>query len=591
MKKWIVLVSFTMLSMLAVLMTGQIAAAAPQLQSGTLAVSPATAAQSAVLGNLVQYNLTVTNNAAAEALVNTAISGNTWQTSVSPAQLTLAAGAQGSVTVTVVVPGNVANGSTDAATITFVSGLDASTAAATLTTTALNPTATPQPGVLRPLVVLNSYTTGAAVRPGNEFDLSLNLKNTGQRTATNMVISFESADFLPRSTGGVLAVANLDAGNTVSVTQPMLASMSLWGYPYGTLNVKISYNDSSGGAYSETFVLTINLVVPAAGGTTRPTATPTQIARPQLVVSGYTSDVDPLQPGTIFTLGLDVRNLGTADARSITMVLGGTANLDASGTPTAGGISGASGDLTYFAPIGSSNLVFLGDLAAGAELQASQKLIVNVANNPGAYPFKISFVYTDARGVRTIDDQVITLLIYSLPQVEVSFYRDPGMFFVGQMTTLPLQVNNLGKKTAVLGNLKVTAANGDLTNNTSLVGTLDPGGYFTLDANLVPMLAGPLELTFTINYSDDFNQPREIVQTMTVDVQDIPMEPTMVPGTEGSPDGGIPVAQPETFWQKVVRFFRGLFGLGSAQETPTPIPGMEPTPTEAKPVIIPGGKG
>ena len=55
--------------------------------------------------------------------------------------------------------------------------------------------------------------------------------------------------------------------------------------------------------------------------------------------------------------------------------------------------------------------------------------------------------------------------------------------------------------------------------------------------------------------------------------------------------GGIPVIQPETFWQKVVRFFRGLFGLGSAQETPTPIPGMEPTPTEVKPIIIPGGKG
>ena len=138
--------------MLATLMTGQIATAAPQLQSGTLAVSPATAAQSAALGNLVQYNLTVTNNATAEALVNTALSGNAWQTSVSPAQLTLAAGAQGSVTVTVVVPGNAANGSTDAATVTFVSGLDASTASATLTTTALNPTATPQPGVLRPLI-------------------------------------------------------------------------------------------------------------------------------------------------------------------------------------------------------------------------------------------------------------------------------------------------------------------------------------------------------------------------------------------------------------------------------------------------------
>jgi hypothetical protein len=190
-----------------------------------------------------------------------------------------------------------------------------------------------------------------------------------------------------------------------------------------------------------------------------------------------------------------------------------------------------------------------------------------------------------------IDDQVITLLVYSLPQVEISFYRDAGFFMVGQTSTLPLQINNIGRKTAVLGTFKVTADNADLMNNTILIGTLEPGGYYTLDSMLTPMMAGPLTLTFTINYTDDFNQPRLVEQTMIIDVQDMPVMDTPVPGTEGGGGGEI-IVEPETFWQKILRFFRGLFGLGSAQETPTPMPGEgEIKPGESEPIIIPGGKG
>ena len=591
MKKWIVLSSFMILVMLAALVSGQPAMAAPRLQAGTLVVSPAAAAQSGIPGNLVEYTLTVTNNGAAEALINSSVSGNAWLTLASPNQLSLAAGAQGSVTVTVAIPGNATPGGTDVATVTFVSGLDASIGAAVLTTTAVNPTATPPPGSRRPLVVLESYTTGGAINPGREFDLSIKLSNVGQLTATNMVISFGGTDFLPRATGGVRAVANLDAGYKVDVTQPMFAPLSLWGYSYGSVTVNITYNDGFGGSYTESFVLTLNLVVPAWGGTATPTPTPTQLARPQLVVSGYATDVDPLQPGTVFELDLDIRNLGSADARSITMVVGGTASVDASGTAVPGGISGAGSDTTYFAPLGSSNLVFLGDITAGSLMQANQKLIVNVSTNPGAYPLKLSFVYTAPNGQRMIDDQVITLLVYSLPQVEISFYQDAGFFMVGQTSTLPLQINNISRKSAVLGTFKVTAENADLMNNTILIGTLEPGGYYTLDAMLTPWMAGQLQLNFTINYTDDFNQPRQIEQTMLIDVQDMPVMETPIPGTEGN-GGEIIVDQPETFWQKILRFLRGLFGLGSAQETPTPLPGeLEPLPDEGKPIIVPGGKG
>ena len=150
---------------------------------------------------------------------------------------------------------------------------------------------------------------------------------------------------------------------------------------------------------------------------------------------------------------------------------------------------------------------------------------MNATANPGAYPLKISFVYSGDDDTTYTDDQVVTLLVYSLPQMNVSFYRDPGVMFAGQENQIPLQIVNLGKKSSVLGNMRVTAVDangnptGDLTNNTILVGNLDPEADYTLDANLIPYNPGPLDLQISVDYTDDFNQPQVITDTLQVQVE------------------------------------------------------------------------
>ncbi len=470
-------------------------------------------------------------------------------------------------------------------------------------TKTLKPTKTPTstatplpPNVIRPLMVIDSTDSGGEVAPGKAFDLVVHLKNKGSGCAYNLTVVFQSPDLFPLDTGGVKALAPLNAGAGVNVVQPMIPSDSLNG-GVSTVTVNLSYVDEAGIPYTEIFTVTVGIQEVTYSGvayTPTPTTTATAQPRPQLVISSYEQSIDPLQPGAIFTLILEVRNLGNSEAKAVTMVLGGSgASIDvSSGTPQPGGVSGGSSDLTNFAPFGTSNLFYLGDIPTGAVYKSTTQLIVNVTTNPGAYPLKISFVYTDGHSTRIVDDQIITLLVYSLPQVEVGYYRDPGVFLSGQPNQLPLQVTNLGRSTTVLGSLKVTDENADITNNVSLVGPLEPGGYFTMDAVVMPMQPGPLDLLVTINYTDSFNQPRTITQTLNIEVQDggMGMGPgvegqDMIPGKEGYPgavsgmegapgqgkDGmlveGMP-AQPETFWQKALRFLKGLIGLNSAQEQP-----------------------
>jgi hypothetical protein len=222
---------------------------------------------------------------------------------------------------------------------------------------------------------------------------------------------------------------------------------------------------------------------------------------------------------------------------------------------------------------------------------------VNVSTNPGAYPLKISFVYTDERNISYVDDQVITLLVYQLPKLEISFYRDPNPIFIGQPNALPIQVVNLGRKNVLLGNMEVTGEGADFTNNVVLVGSLDPGNYITLDATMIPYQTGPLELLVTVNYTDDFNQPQKYTQSLTVDVLEAEIVEPFPEGVPGEGEGILIPAAPETFWQKMTRFFRGLIGLDSGQtspELPSEMPGEVPPempPPEGEVVPVPALKG
>lgn len=269
------------------------------------------------------------------------------------------------------------------------------------------------------------------------------------------------------------------------------------------------------------------------------------------------------------------------------MILGGGSASSGSGSGTGsggttggGGVSGGSGELTNFSPLGSSNVQAIGDVIIGNVTTVSQSFIVNLTTNPGAYPLKISFAYIDSSGDTFVDDQVITLLVQAPPLLELGFYRDPGVLFAGQPNFLPVQIINIGRKSAVLGNMRVTAGDSYIENNTILIGTLESGGYFTLDPMVIPNVPGPLEIQIEVSYTDDFNQPQTVLQTLLLEVQEAPIiEPPIDEGGEFPSEGeGFPpeVGGEETFWQKVVRFLKGLFGLDSGVQQPAVEPFTEP---------------
>jgi hypothetical protein len=455
------------------------------------------------------------------------------------------------------------------------------------------PQASPTPpptSFVRPQIIVQSYgASSAAITPNSNLAFEMTLANAGQIEARNVTITFKAGNFIPRETGGIQALGTLGTGQSHRFWQPLYATRELSGQTIATLEAVVSYTDANGTSYTDTFNLTFPVVpVFSGGGATAtpsptPTATPTPTLaprlRPQLIITEYETDVAQLTPGTQFRLTLTVQNQGNAEAKRVTMIVGGgtAGGGSTGGTPEAGGggLSGAGGEFSKFAPVGSSNVQFVGDIPEGSQQTLGQELIVNAATEAGAYPIRISFVYNDPSGAQMVDDQVITLLVYRRPQLTMNFYNPPPPLVAGEMGMLPLQVLNGGRNPVSLGMFRATAVNATLTNNEVFVGNLDANGFFPLDAQIIPDTPGSLDLLLSVEYTDDFGQRQTITQTMPLEVQ----EPFVFPeenggefppnGGENGGAGGEPLPPAEESWGDWLwRVFLGLFGLSSAPSQP-----------------------
>jgi hypothetical protein len=437
------------------------------------------------------------------------------------------------------------------------------------------PTATIAPFNRPQMIVSSSSADTTAIKSLKEFTFSVKFKNVGSISASNTQVAFTSADLVPTNTGGVVVLGTMGPNGVATASQTFVSSTYLDGKSIVSIDATVTYYDAGGTAYTDKFTLSVPVSGASSGGGSAVSSTPTGVRSGQLIIPSYGTTVDPLQPGTQFTLTMTVQNSGNDKAQRVTMIVGGGSSGSSGETPQPGGVSGGNGEFTNFAPVGTSNIQSLGDLGAGEMRQVKQDLIVNVSTEPGAYPMKITFSYLNNSGEVVNDEQVITLLVFSLPNVEVNFYRPPDLFFQGQPGALPIQLVNLGKHTSVLGNLKVTSKDGLVDAGETLVGALDAGGYFTLDAMFTPDVAGELELDVIIEYTDDFNQARTIERTLKVTVEEAFIEPTPDPSMpDDGMDGGFPIVSEETFLQKTWRFVLGLLGLDSAPPPP-PMPEFE----------------
>jgi hypothetical protein len=447
-------------------------------------------------------------------------------------------------------------------------------------------TATSTLSYQRPLVnLVSSSYDSKKTKLGSTFPLTVVFTNQGQQDAYNVIIKFTSSDLQAKNNGGVMTISSLAVGDSSTISQDFVVKTSTTSYQT-SIDVEVSYYNQYGTTYSQSFTLAISvysLSKTTVSPSLTPTATlsvtpiPTDIGRPYVVISSYKIDKTMLQPGDQFTLVMELQNLGIYDAYNVSMTLGSSSS-------------------TNFLPVQTSNTRVLGDMFPKKTVEIVQPFVVGTSTSAGAIPLTVTFSYKDNVGTAVTEDQIITLLVYQDPSLEVNFYEDLGTFTVGQQATLPIQVINLTSNSVLLSDIDVEMDAATLSNSHMFIGSLDGSSSFTLDTEMTPQESGEQKVYIKITYQDSFKKAQEIDRELTITVNEASQR--MSSPKNGSEQDGTPSAQDssgsdanlnadssnggnsqggagsESIWQMILRFILGLLGFDSAPDRSTTQPGM-----------------
>lgn len=409
-------------------------------------------------------------------------------------------------------------------------------------------------GASRPLVVVERAAVPGRVAPGVPFDMSFQLRNTGGKTARSVTLVPTGGPVAPFG-GGQAVPVDIGPGGTASVGLRVVAAGT---GEAGAVSqpLEIRYDDELGERYVDGHTVGLTILEDEALGPL------------PMITSSRAEAV--LYPGQVFDLSLDVTNVGVADALSTFLSLGGGA------LPEGGASLGA------FAPLGTSNRLFLDRIPAGETRQVEQEMVVNGNASPGVYVLDVGLSYRDADGNPLVSNEVVTLLVSQRVSLQLNPLDVVTSTVVGQSLPIAFELINAGTSTVNVGNVEIV---GDrylrAEDNLRYVGALDTGDADLVEATLVPLApTEDAEVRVLVHYTDDFSREQVYEESVAIEILEAPERPALDPEAEAGPPCD------ERPW--VLRVLRGLFGLGASQaDCPEPEDGElgEPMPPEDREAV------
>ena len=391
-------------------------------------------------------------------------------------------------------------------------------------------TPTPTPSALTvygqpQLLIENSQTQPDTLLPGEPFELNLELVNRGDYTATNIRLSVVSLDIaIPQGSSNleVIDLIQANASQAISLTLALAESAPPG---YNNLEILLEYDDYYAREYTSTQSVGLEISDSIAD-------------QPLVLLTAYHTQPETLSPGDTFILQMEITNVGRSQAQQVLVTLGGE---DGSG-------------LQPFAIIGAGNIQYVAGLGAGDTLTLERQFLLDGTANSGVYNLPVTLTYNSPGGTQLTENQVLNLLASRRPRIQIDFYRtvEPGL--VDQQMELPIELVNIGRTLVNISTIEVSSAQLEIVEGSAFIGALDGGTSGSFDAIVIPIQGGAIPVEVQVHYLDDFNQPQVISETLTIGVET---------PQDNQPDEAEQPDEPLGFWDRFLRFVRGLFGLGS----------------------------
>jgi hypothetical protein len=379
----------------------------------------------------------------------------------------------------------------------------------------------------RPMLVVTSAVVGP--QPGREasyprvFDLKLTLSNIGSIVASHVVGTVPANEYVGAETGSaVFGLTYIYAGMSAETTlHLMLDRADLNGRVQPVIHLEYyTYDEEEDVTTKYTGDEPVRLFFGEQGWN-----------RPSLLIESITTDPAVPAPGDSCKLELQLANISAGDADQVLIRLGGTDGPEP------------------FATVGTSNVGHIERIPALQKADAEFSLVVNGDAASGLHPVQVELSYRNVLGEDLTDTQVVYLRVQTRPALQAGWIDGPpAPLIAGESFELPMEVFNIGRQSVNVGTIELTSKQLTITNGSIYSGPLDGSTSTSLVADAVAEAAGPAEVTLTVNYLDEFNQPQTWAQTFQLTIGE-----SAAPAATDAGDAENPSIL-ESIWKAILAF-------------------------------------
>lgn len=379
----------------------------------------------------------------------------------------------------------------------------------------------------RPMVVVSSAVVGP--RSGQEasfprvFDLKLTVSNIGSMTASHVLGTIPANEYVGTESGSALfGFTYIYSGNSAETTlHLMLDGADTSGRVQPVIHFEYySYDEEEDITLKYTGDEPVRLTFGDLGWN-----------HPALLIDSLTTKPENPAPGDSCTLKIKLSNISAGDASQVLIRLGGTDGPKP------------------FAIIGTGNVGHLPRIPARQTAEVTFSLAVDGDATAGLYPIPVSLSFRNVLGEELTDNQVVYLKVRTQPALQAGLIGElPAPLLAGQAFEFPVEVINIGRQPVNVNTIELTSDELTLTNGSIYAGPLDESTSTSLVASAVAEAAGPAEVTLTVHYLDEFNQPQTWTHTFSLTIEEASAPVLQTTGGEESPSFF------ETLWKAILAF-------------------------------------
>lgn len=332
-----------------------------------------------------------------------------------------------------------------------------------------------------------SEITPNPARPGEDLLIKINVENTGDDPAENVIIGIEELDpfIFKYSTSGVYG-SGTNTERTFQIEQMRQRS-----------KVELDFHFSVS-SEAKSGVYQLEFTIKDDGGTSFSRRIPIRVeGNPDLVLVGteiFLANVDnsssgALIPGEEFYLRTAVKNAGNGNAKNVRVML----------------------DLNSSSPMIplQDNVFFIENLSTGSSENLSFKLLLG--SNAGVQPYRIPLRITASNEAETLQinkSQEIGVNVLNQAKINIASLKfDPEMPERGQQVSMILRLENVGEGEARFVKARLEGLEGSGSTD-AFLGRLDKDDDAPAVFTFIPEKSGEQNVTLLVEYEDDFGDHR-----------------------------------------------------------------------------------